>query len=257
MARFLTGGLLTLYEQLGALVSAHGLSAFYADPRLEVFVPAEGQVVVLGALRYPIRLERADWDARVRVADSGDDLAAAFVHAALSGAGEVIAEARRAAEEDPAPLVARVPELIEQRSPGEVEFDLLEDSDFELTERYDPEGNPEETWVSCQVLRWRTDFVAPGTVRPPDLDFEDALTWRVSQWEWIDEGDEETDGEWALRANVPIAVIDVLDHLPAPLRPWVGRVTADAIELLEHIATEEPEFASAADRLKAELQDVA
>jgi hypothetical protein len=149
---FLTGGLLTLYERLGTLVSAHSLSAFYADPRLEVFVPAEGNVVVLGAMRYPIRLERADWDARVRVADSADDLAAEFIHAALSGAGEVIAEARHAVEEDPAPLVPRVPEMVEQRAPGEVEFDLLDDSDFELIERYDPEGNPEETWVSRQVL---------------------------------------------------------------------------------------------------------
>jgi hypothetical protein len=34
-------------------------------------------------------------------------------------------------------------------------------------------------------------------------------------------------------------------------------VTAGAFELLEHIATEEPEVAAAADRLKAELRDVA
>src|SRR4051794_36760674 len=68
---FLTGGLLTLYERLGALISERGIGAFYADPRLEVFVPADGQVVVLGAMRYPIRITRADWDARVVAADSG------------------------------------------------------------------------------------------------------------------------------------------------------------------------------------------
>jgi hypothetical protein len=99
---FLTGGLLTLYERLGALLTDRGLGAFYADPRLEVFVPADGPVVVLGALRYPIRIPREDWNARVATADSGDDLAAGFIHAALAGAGEVIEEARRAAAENPA-----------------------------------------------------------------------------------------------------------------------------------------------------------
>lgn len=116
--------------------------------------------------------------------------------------------------------------------------------------------------MSCQVLRWRTDLVPPGTVRAPDRDFEDALTWRVSQWEWItgdlddDENeDQPEDGEWTLRAHVPVRVADVLAHLPAPLRLWVQRVTAREIEMLEQLATEEPEFASAADRLKAELLD--
>jgi hypothetical protein len=56
---YLTGGLLTLYERLGSLLSDRGLSAFYADPRLEVIVPAEGELVVLGPLRHPIRIPRA------------------------------------------------------------------------------------------------------------------------------------------------------------------------------------------------------
>jgi hypothetical protein len=72
---YLTGGLLTLYERLGTLLSERGLGAFYADPRLEVFVPADGEVVVLGALRHPIRIERTGWDARVAAADGGNDLA--------------------------------------------------------------------------------------------------------------------------------------------------------------------------------------
>ena len=80
----------------------------------------------------------------------------------------------------------------------------------------------------------------------------------VFEWEWTTtDEEEEEDGEWALRANVPVAVIQVLEHLPTPLHAWARRVTTDAIGLLENIAIEEPEFASAADRLRAELQDAA
>jgi hypothetical protein len=65
-----------LDERLGALLSDRSLSAFYADPRLEAFVPAEGEVVVLVQLRHPIRIDRADWAARVTAADDGRGLAA-------------------------------------------------------------------------------------------------------------------------------------------------------------------------------------
>jgi hypothetical protein len=58
----LTGGLLTPYERLGALVSAGGLGALYADPRLEEYVPPDCDADLLGALRQPIPMERADWD---------------------------------------------------------------------------------------------------------------------------------------------------------------------------------------------------
>jgi hypothetical protein len=260
---YLTGGLLTLYEQVGALVSQRGLSAFYADPRLEVFVPAAGDVVVLGALRYPIRIERADWDARVAAAESGSDLAAGLIEEATETASEVIEQARRAAEDDPHPLVAPRPEAFEQRAPGEVELDLLEDSDFELTERFDPEGNPEESWVSCRVLRRRTDLVPPGTVRDPDHGLEDAVAWRVSQWQWIPADSEDDDdldeeeaewGSWELRANSPIAAATVADLLPEPLQLWVRRMTEQAVGLFESIELEEPEFTGAAARLKDELQ---
>jgi hypothetical protein len=258
---YLTGGLLTLYEHLGALLSDRGLSAFYADPRLEVFVPSDGEVVVLGALRHPIRMERGDWDARVAAADSGNDLAEGFIHDAMAGADDVIAQARRAAEEDPDPLVASRPEAFEQRAPGEVELDLVGESDFELTERFDPEGNPEESWVSCRVLRWRTDFVPPGTVREPDQRLEDAVSWRVSQWQWVPDGtdeeqeDDEHDwGEWVLRAHSPIDAITVAERLPEPLRVWIRRQTEQAAGLFDELQAEEPAFAGAARRLKAELE---
>jgi hypothetical protein len=94
-------------------------------------------------------------------------------------------------------------------------------------------------------------------VRAPDRDFEEALTWRVSQWEWVEDDVVDAvgaDGGWALRAHAPISVSDVLAHLPAPVGSWVSRVTEQAVEMLEHVAIEEPEFASAADRLRAELE---
>jgi hypothetical protein len=257
---YLTGGLLTLYERLGALLSDHGLSAFYADPRLEVFVPGDGEVVVLGALRHPIRIDRADWDARVATAYDGSELAEGFIRSALEGAGEIIEQARHAAQEQSGALGAPRPEAFEQRAPGEVELDLLDDSDFELTERFDPEGNPEESWVSCRVLRWKTDFVSPGTVREPDHRLEDALSWRVSQWQWVPEETEDEDddddgewGEWALRGHSPITAAEVAQRLPEPLVLWVRRRTEQAVELLNELETEGPAFVAAARRLKAEL----
>ena len=258
---YLTGGLLTLYERLGSLLSERGLSAFYADPRLEAFVPADGEVVVLGALRHPIRIDRAEWDARVAAADDGSELAEGFIRSALEGASEVIEQARHAAQEEPGTLGAPRPEAIEQRAPGEVELDLPDDSDCELTERFDPEGNPEESWVSCRVLRWRTDFVPPGTVREPDQRLEDTLSWRVSQWQWVpqdaqdeDEDDEGEWGEWALRAHSPIDAATVAERLPEPLMGWVRHRTEQGVALFDELEAEEPAFAAAARRLKAELE---
>jgi hypothetical protein len=45
------------------------------------------------------------------------------------------------------------PEAFEPIALGEVEFDLLEDSDFELTERFDPERNAEESSHLARFVR--------------------------------------------------------------------------------------------------------
>ena len=176
------------------------------------------------------------------------------------GASDVIEQARNVAQEEPGVLAAPRPEAFEQRAPGEVELDLLDDSDFELTERFDPEGNPEESWVLCRVLRWRTDFVPPGTVREPDQRLRDALSWRVSQWQRVPEEIEDEDedaehewGEWALRAHSPMDAATVAERLPQPLMLWVRRRTEQAVELFDELEIEEPAFAAAARRLKAEL----
>jgi hypothetical protein len=102
-----------------------------------------------------------------------------------------------------------------------VDLDLLDDSDFVLTERYDPDGRLDESWVSCGVERWRTDFVAPRPGAPS--------AWCVRQWEWVlDEGADrapEAMGEWVLRAESAVDADAVAATLPAPLHDWVRRMT--------------------------------
>lgn len=250
---YLTGGLLTIYERLGRALSDLGLGAFYADPRIEVFVPAEGDVVVLGALRYPIPIAREEWDARVASATSAADLARDLIPPPTSAAEEIIAEARRAADEEPHPFLAVRPEALEMPAPGEVQFDLLDDAECELTERYEPEGSLEAAWLSFGILRWRTDFLAPLTVLPPFHSMMDSLTWRVAQWEWLDDGEEEGEGRWAARAHMPVSVREVADRVPERLVPWVRGMTERAIEQLEELAEEQPGFLEAAETLRWEL----
>jgi hypothetical protein len=60
--------------------------------------------------------------------------------------------------------------------PGDVDFDLLDDADCILTEAYDPDDLLDGSWVSCHLLRWRNDFVAPGTRGSAHDELEDALT---------------------------------------------------------------------------------
>src|SRR3954462_11599933 len=119
--------------------------ASYADPRLEVFVAPERDVVVLVALGVPVSLSRSEWDARMVSADDGNELAAGLMQD-LSGdrATEIIEAAREAAAQDTDPFVPVRPPALEMPAPGEVDFDLLEDSDREPTECYDPEDNLEE-----------------------------------------------------------------------------------------------------------------
>ena len=253
---YLTGGLLTLFERVGAKVSALGMSAFYGDPRLEVFVPAHGNVVVLGALRVPIVIERDEWDTRVRSAGSASDLVADLTAPLGSGAEEIIAEARRAAEEEPHPFLALRPEALELSAPGEVQLELLEDAEFELTERYAPEGSLDAAWLSFEIPHWRTDFIAPATVLPPYRLLEESQHWRVAQWKWVPDGEEDDEGEWELWAHMPVNVSDVLQWIPDVIGSWVRNMTELAIGVLEEIAEEEPVFRVAADTLKRELAAV-
>ena len=250
---YLTGGLLTLYERLAAKVSGLGMSAFYADPRLEVFVPARGDVIILGALRMPIAVERDEWDARVRAAGSVSDLVVDLTQPMRRGADEIIAEARRAAEEEPHPYMALRPEALEMSAPGEVQFDLLEDAEFELTERYEPECGLDAAWLSFELPRWRTDFIAPMTVLPPYRLLDESRVWRVAQWQWMPDPDDDEEGDWELWAHMPVTVSDVVSRVPDRIAQWVRGMTELAIEAFEEIGEEEPEYARAARELKSEL----
>lgn len=107
---------------------------------------------------------------------------------------------------------------------------------------------------------------ATRTVRDPDQRLEDAVTWRVSQRQWIPADTEEDDdldeeeaewGSWQLRASSPIAVATVSELLPEPHQPWVRRMTEQAVDLFESIEAEEPAFTGAAARLKEDLQALA
>jgi hypothetical protein len=85
-----------------------------------------------------------------------------------------------------------------------------------------------------------TDFVPAGTVREPGQRLADALSWRVSQRQWVAEETEDEDedaddewGEWALRAHSPIDAATVAERLPQGLMPWVRRRTEQAVELFD------------------------
>jgi hypothetical protein len=178
---YLTGGLITAWLRLGHALGSAEVSAFTADPRLEVFVPAEGDVAVFGALRHAVMLAWKEWDKKVKAADTVEDLVAGFVHAAMSEAPlferptrgamapadddddepGAFPEAERVGEH---PLYAPCPEMIEQLAPGETDWELVDESEANLAIACDPEGTVLEESVRCYLTRWRTDLAAPGTV---------------------------------------------------------------------------------------------
>lgn len=258
---YLTGGVLTLYERLGGLFADRQLSAFFADPHLEVFVPYAGEVTVLGTLRYPIQVGHDDWKQCVAKAGSSKQLSASFLQRALDGASSVITEAREAAARSEHTISRPRPAAIPQIPPGEVDFDLLDESDATLTEHYDPDGLASESWASCQMLRWRTDFLAPGTDGVPGQDYLETLSWRVAQWEWVDDvqmgADEYLDepGEWTLRAWMPISASEAMGHLPSALAAWVRRFTRIGRDDATALADEaDPDARAYAMRLSKELE---
>jgi hypothetical protein len=85
---------------------------------LELFVPADGDVVGFGALPSPIILPRpACWDDYVSEVAGGQDLAAGFVREARAGAEVVLAAARQAAQE----RIIRAPSTHRRRQPQRVD----------------------------------------------------------------------------------------------------------------------------------------
>src|SRR5262249_9850690 len=145
-------------------------------------------VVVTSVLTRPIHLPLEEWIEKVEAANSSQDLADGFLRSAMGGAESRIRQARVIAREQgerETETRPPRPEKIEVRAPGEVELEMLDDSDFTLIDRYDPEEYREESYVTCQVLRWKTEFYAPGTARMPDEDYDEAHIWRVGQWRWV------------------------------------------------------------------------
>jgi len=270
---YLTGGLITVWLRLGHALRNAEVSAFVGDPRLEVFVPAQGDVAVFGALRHAVLLSWEEWDERVRAADSVEGLVASFVHAAMSESPPFEPPARESLrvndddDEGGFPEAERVPErtlygprpeMIEQLAPGEIDWELVDESDANLTISCDPEGNVEEEFVVCYLMRWQTRFAAPGTVVAGEP-WHESFEWAVGQWQWVGEQDEDEDteqGDWVLRGTKPLTVMKALEQMPPALRPWVLGSTRRAISDLADLVEEQPAFKVALEKLRGELAEI-
>ena len=186
---YLTGGIAALYEQLIGLVDEHGLVALIGDARLEVHVAADSsRVAVLGALRHPVVLDRAQFEAKLASAASANDLATSLFEDALNRGAEDVLD--RALERDRAQerqLGSPPPKVLPQIPPGNVDFDLLDESTVEVIEAYDPEHDLTDAAIRCETFGgWRTDFLAPGLGTLEGERWEDSFCWRAVQWRWLD-----------------------------------------------------------------------
>lgn len=245
---YLTGGIGAMYEHLVELIDEHELTALLADPRLEVHIAAgSSKVIILGALRHAVVLERDEFAARLRAATGANDLAQSIVIDAMNeGATEVLG---RAAERDavqPAEIGAPPPDTLGVLPPGEVYFDVLEEATVAVAEHYDPEHNLIEASITCETFGgWRTEFLPPGMGDDlPGERHEQTLTWRVAQWRWTeadhdhsDEFDDEDDsqaGRWSLLARAEIDVDQITQWLPEELVPLLERLTEHGAEILEY-----------------------
>lgn len=271
---YLTGGLITVWLRLGHALRSAEVSAFIADPRLEVFVPADGDIAVFGALRHAVTLSWEEWDDKVKTADTVEDLVACFVHAAMNESPmfepptrgampatddddqEAFPEAERVREH---PLYAPRPEMIEQLAPGDIDWELVDESEANLSIACDPEGNVVDESVRYYVTRWRTDVAAPGTILVEEP-WDQSFAWAAAQWQWVGEEGQENDdteqSEWVLRGNEPLTVSTTLEHLPPVLHGWVLDSTRRAISDLRELAHEGPAFRAALDKLRRELAEV-
>lgn len=110
---YVTGGLITAWLRLGRALRNAGVSAFLGDPRVDVFVPAEGEVAVFGVLRRAVTMTWDEWDEKVRAADSVEELVGGFVQSALSDAPlfERPARQSRSTDEDDEDAQAAFPRL--------------------------------------------------------------------------------------------------------------------------------------------------
>lgn len=246
----LPGGIVTAWLWIGHALRACEISAFIGDPRLQVYVPAHGDVAIFGPLRHAATLAWRQWDEKVRTADDVEALIAGFVHSALSETTPIEPPVRET-------MPARRPAMVEQPVPGTVDWELVHASDATLTVFCDPEGNVREETVVCHVTCWRTELAAPGTVVAEEP-WHDSFQWAAGQWELVndDAANETRNGSWVLRGTEALTVTKTLEKLPAPLQPWVLESTTRAIGNLDALANQHPAFQTALHRLRDELARV-
>lgn len=227
-----TGGVATLYEQLAPLLADSGLDATFSDPRMEVYVPADGPVTVLAAATArPMNIDRGAFEERVSETE-------------LVG-----------------PLLAAAPSVGEPRA--DVSWhaglrEVLAGAQITVVERRDPDGLLEETWASCRTAGRRVDFMAPGTSLGEES-LEASLGWRLHDADWLPartpaEEEDADHGRWRTRSRRAISARDAATLLPDPLLRWIVDATRNGLDLC-HALTErgDPHFAPARLRLRAEL----
>ena len=96
----------------------------------------------------------------------------------------------------------------------------------------------------------------PRQLLPPHSTLGESTQWRVTQWEWLSDEEDDEDGRWELRAHMPLTASNVSRLVPERIRAWVTGMTQTAIEQLEEIAEEEPTFREAAAALRQELAEL-
>jgi hypothetical protein len=239
---YVTGGLGTLYEQVGPLADRYGLSALIADERLEVHVTGGAEkVLVLGPLTDTMEVSRWLWEHRVERAMDPDELAQWFVFDRIQDSSELLLAAAAGEDDDvtPSPSGARPPRIDYARVAGSV---------CTVLESYEPDGSLQDAVVECRPVagRWRTDFQAPYVDR--DGGRTTIVGWRVAQWELVARPD-----DWALAARAGADLATVLTHLPLALRPWAIARTQAALELIDAIAPGR-DRTGRRDRLRRELE---
>jgi hypothetical protein len=255
------GGVLGMYRALDPLFRRRGVAALYGSPTLEVFVPAFGDVMVLGSLR---QLPREQWDAWVESDDRDEQLANRLGNAAAGSLADV--------RERWAGVRREAGALCSEACGSDraaLDFDLIAGCHLTLSEWYDGDGVFGEAWASYRGARHRTDFLAPGSEGVPGQEIEESLTWRVAQWDHVEgaapprplacsthSSDLLADDGWRLRAWAPLGAVEVCRLLPKQLAPWVARATENGVATAQWLTRQTPTFAPLALSLREQLREL-
>jgi hypothetical protein len=150
-----------------------------------------------------------------------------------------------------------------------IDFGQVRCCHLTLSEWYDSDGVFGEAWASFRGVRHRTDFLAPGSEGVPGQELEEALTWRVTQWDRVEgyapprpvacgghSSDLLGDEGWRLRAWAPVGAVEVSRLLPKSLNSWVARATENGIATAQWLSAQTPRFAPHEVSLREQLREL-